>query len=131
MWKRFIPPINGPSPVTFTRRAPTKKIGSVGPGTLLTVVLATAGPEKGTALAALTVSPQQRRWHGAHQLHQPGAAGGIGRLAEGGGLVDDRRQPLHRVSERGPQRLQPAEQSVAAAAALPARPDRHRARGNK
>ena len=32
-------------------------MGSVGPGTLLTVVLAIVGPEKGTALAAFTASP--------------------------------------------------------------------------
>jgi hypothetical protein len=57
MWKRFIPPISGPRPVTRRRRAPAKKMGSVGPGTLLTVVLAIVGAEKGTALAAFTASP--------------------------------------------------------------------------
>ena len=57
-------------------------MGSAGPGTLLTVVLAIVGPEKGTALAAFTVSPISVVGTAAHQVHQPGAARGIGSVAE-------------------------------------------------
>src|SRR5258707_850692 len=43
--------------MTRTSRAPWKDIGSFGPPTLVTVVLAIVGPENGSALAAFTVAP--------------------------------------------------------------------------